>query len=683
MKFLQRKRRKMNNKGMTLVELICGVAILAIISISVASVMIVSANTYSKGSAESEVQQEAQLVANQISDLLIDSTSQVTFEGNKLTIVNSGIKYEIECNSSQELMYKEITIDSLGNPISETEPQLMAEGVESFFVDVDDFVKNGYARLQIKFANSNQSYPANFTITSRNRAASTTSTVLASIVCPSEVILEPYQTYDFDPVVRGLSNTNVNYSISSFTDTANTTFDSFTGEIEIGKNEMANVIHLTITTEEKDEVTNTPLATKYVNIYVRRVNTVDLDGSHASGVAYKAGSKYNLHADIVGTNLYEAVGTDYDANYVNPFNIAWSVSDPTMATITPDPANDANAILTVLQDMPSNGSVTVTAKAQHPDGVNKTGLDYGDAEDTWTLTKPADYFQIGDGWLRQTNQEQASISDLTEILGIISAANPDANIAQRVRFNFREVVGINTYGDYLPVGVEWIWNHPAYSGDADGSRSANLRPAMTGVMEYNKGYLITIQVVAVDQNKSEDDPDYVVQIIDEISEAVEPVSATFDSSLLGFTNSVRNDQASAPTISWSKGDYKTVFSLNSLIGIDRNGNGVTNSMNYIIEKYEGGTWVELANSSTGQNFYDSYKGYVQNQNGSLYMKLGDMNNSYDHTGSYRVKVEISDQPNNYVDIENPAIRAKDPSTIDYVIWDEATGVGIFYFNVTN
>ena len=68
-------RRKLNNKGLTLMELICAIAILAIVTASIGSVMVVSARSYQRDSDEVSLQQEAQVTANQIADLVIDSTA--------------------------------------------------------------------------------------------------------------------------------------------------------------------------------------------------------------------------------------------------------------------------------------------------------------------------------------------------------------------------------------------------------------------------------------------------------------------------------------------------------------------------------------------------------------------------------------------------------------------------------
>ncbi len=86
--------KKVNNKGMSLVELICAIGIMGLLGASVAGIMMVSANTYSRGTADVDLQQEVQLLVNQIGNLIQDAT-EVTSGGTDLHIVKNGVSYDI------------------------------------------------------------------------------------------------------------------------------------------------------------------------------------------------------------------------------------------------------------------------------------------------------------------------------------------------------------------------------------------------------------------------------------------------------------------------------------------------------------------------------------------------------------------------------------------------------------
>lgn len=67
--------RKKNNKGLSILELIIAIAIIGILSVSIVHSMVTSSKTYYKSSTEAQLQSEAQLVANSITEIAIDSFS--------------------------------------------------------------------------------------------------------------------------------------------------------------------------------------------------------------------------------------------------------------------------------------------------------------------------------------------------------------------------------------------------------------------------------------------------------------------------------------------------------------------------------------------------------------------------------------------------------------------------------
>ena len=90
--FMQKLRN--NKKGFTLIELVCAMAILAIITLTISGAMVFASNSYKQGSIDTALQQELQFTANAIESLIVDATSEVTFVGNMLKIVNTDYTYE-------------------------------------------------------------------------------------------------------------------------------------------------------------------------------------------------------------------------------------------------------------------------------------------------------------------------------------------------------------------------------------------------------------------------------------------------------------------------------------------------------------------------------------------------------------------------------------------------------------
>ncbi|MBE5884205.1 MAG: hypothetical protein E7291_07285 [Lachnospiraceae bacterium] len=654
-KFLRKKFLKFNNKGLSMVELICGIAILGVVNVSIAGVLVVSANSYERGSSEAEVQQEAQLVANQISDLLIDATADVDFSGNVLTVKQGIQGYLLTYDpTAKTLSYKEVTYDATGAVLSSSEEQLMVEGLEKFSVSgLGEFSETGYARIEMEFSRNEQRYPADFTITARNKNASGNTTIVADIILPAEIILEPCESYDYNPVVQGLSNTNVNWSIEDNTDSSTTISSS--GELTIGKDETANAIRVNVSSQEKD-ASNNPVVSKTVNAYIRRANTVDVSAVLVSGVDMEAGAEYRLYADINGNNFTQALGTDFDMNYVNPLSATWSVTGEG-CTLAVDPTNSTIATLTLAENMAEGATITVNVKAGHPDGINKTGSDYGDAADSWSLIKPGSspYLNRADGWQRQTNTKQADVD--------VSAVNSLKATVGGTQFKFQF-----SYRQY-PDGTFTDWFDNIYGGDGDNSAVINMRPLFTGTFDYKKDYEVRIRMIITDNANNILYPIEGVTPESEyiLTSVMKKVEVTFDSAsnMLNCTGANKVERGSAPTIVMNRDTQYELLKLNQLVGIADYGNSATNALNFYLQK---------KNASGGWD--DVTSGFeIQNQNGTL--KFTVRNSNYE--GSYRIKVQINGQPHYIIDPVNKTLTSN--GTQDYILWNETTGDGIFYFNI--
>ena len=72
-------RKIKENKGITLVELVVAIAILAIASTAIVSFMITGTKSYASSSADINLQYEAQLVLTQIQELMVDATEGVNY----------------------------------------------------------------------------------------------------------------------------------------------------------------------------------------------------------------------------------------------------------------------------------------------------------------------------------------------------------------------------------------------------------------------------------------------------------------------------------------------------------------------------------------------------------------------------------------------------------------------------
>ncbi len=74
---------KKHNKGLSLVELIVAIAIMSILGVAIGSFIMVSQRNYNVNSTETDLQYEAQLLANQLQDMIIDVNRGITYNYNE------------------------------------------------------------------------------------------------------------------------------------------------------------------------------------------------------------------------------------------------------------------------------------------------------------------------------------------------------------------------------------------------------------------------------------------------------------------------------------------------------------------------------------------------------------------------------------------------------------------------
>jgi prepilin-type N-terminal cleavage/methylation domain-containing protein len=169
------KRKKLDNDGFTIAELLVATAIMSIVALVIYSFMTQSSRMYTKASSDADIQMEAQLVANTISDLIIDCEVNIRYQkevsneiasagtpgdgstpsssddiaikgtdgsdpndGKILEIDNMDYQFLIINSTDDKLYYVERTADSDGNYTGKFDlanSELLAENVSYFSVD--------------------------------------------------------------------------------------------------------------------------------------------------------------------------------------------------------------------------------------------------------------------------------------------------------------------------------------------------------------------------------------------------------------------------------------------------------------------------------------------------------------------------------------------------------------------
>lgn len=189
----RRTQGKLNNAGYSLVEVIVALAIVTIAATAIFEFALVASKQYQKETLEAEVQYEAQLVMNQLQELLIDASegvsyaytvsggsdslilsdaeiaAGVTVKDKYLTVYNDD-KYCVLkwASGEQKLFYSEYRKDGTGSFTQSADEELMADLVQAFTVDLTQLEKNHSVRLDVTFSNQRE-YRVMQNVTLRNR----------------------------------------------------------------------------------------------------------------------------------------------------------------------------------------------------------------------------------------------------------------------------------------------------------------------------------------------------------------------------------------------------------------------------------------------------------------------------------------------------------------------------------
>lgn len=147
---------KLNNKGLTLVELMIAMAIASIVIGSITYFMAASTKSYRKANDEITLQLEAQTILNQLNELIIEAYNVKMNDSEKiLSIYRSDMIYYIKEENNKLMLNKK----SSNSSISEDDTWILfGEYIQDFSI-VDTGDSNRNKSILISFdLNKNESY---------------------------------------------------------------------------------------------------------------------------------------------------------------------------------------------------------------------------------------------------------------------------------------------------------------------------------------------------------------------------------------------------------------------------------------------------------------------------------------------------------------------------------------------
>lgn len=194
MKRVKKDRRKLNNHGFSLVELLIAVAILGVVSLTIYSFMNTGARFYQRTSADADIQSEAQLAANTVSDLIVDCEVNISYDDTITNVVSgspgtgtitvNGRILEISNRNYQFLIFRRDTnLFYLERRPSAADPtqyeaynidnaELLAQNITEFEVDLSRVAGQGKGKNIVTFVmtyeKGGRSYRGNYQVNLRN-----------------------------------------------------------------------------------------------------------------------------------------------------------------------------------------------------------------------------------------------------------------------------------------------------------------------------------------------------------------------------------------------------------------------------------------------------------------------------------------------------------------------------------
>lgn len=399
-----------DHKGLSLVELIVTVAIMALVSAGIATAVVSATRNYSRGNSEVDLQQEVQVITNILNNIVIDSIDATNPSDTSILNItaSNGDYYVIKCDGSS-LSYTKTSVSG-GTSGTET----LSTYVTSFSADASKYNTDRTVVFNLGFLTTQNQREMKTTFTATSRNAETKDTAIqkfysATIIAETLAVVEPNQTIEipFDVLVSGDADTTISYVCSAISSDSTISVDTdFSNEdkkivFHAGPGEAHEKITVTLRAVGNKDGAEVYNSTLDIFIMVRRVNRpFELEGkavnpynSTGAGAQHQLKIKYDSNASFFNPDRYFALSTD--ADYVSPYNIKYVVestvgynagnvvfsSDEGSGTGELIANVDDTVTVTLNSAMRRGNKIIIRAYACHAgyvDGTadNKTGISY-------------------------------------------------------------------------------------------------------------------------------------------------------------------------------------------------------------------------------------------------------------------------------------------------------------------
>lgn len=181
---------KLNNRGLTLIELIAVIAIIGVFGVVIASFITSTANFYRHASDTANVQRNMQNTLESIENLILDTNQSISYQADDRAVEN-----DIGQNEAVEklLVMESVTEDDKGNKVETVDVlrwrpdeqklyyirnpknygtiygDVLAENVSGFNVDISKAKTEGVLRFQLSMTKRGEKITQTYTVALRNQ----------------------------------------------------------------------------------------------------------------------------------------------------------------------------------------------------------------------------------------------------------------------------------------------------------------------------------------------------------------------------------------------------------------------------------------------------------------------------------------------------------------------------------
>lgn len=195
-----RKRQKLNNRGLTLIEMVIAIAIIGIFSTVVMTFITSGANFYRKTSITTKLQSDMQTTLERIENAIMDTNKSIAYTySNGGSAIENDINQpvtaekEVVCTSTdlsvsakegdclltifqwspseQILYYNEGFIKDGKKSVSTASRAVLTENVSGFQVDISKAKSEGIVLFRLTLKNGDKEISQLYTVTLRNKVS--------------------------------------------------------------------------------------------------------------------------------------------------------------------------------------------------------------------------------------------------------------------------------------------------------------------------------------------------------------------------------------------------------------------------------------------------------------------------------------------------------------------------------